>query len=166
MNEIRTPNHNDQVEHQIEIWKKTIEVQQHFNDIGIRIRNFALTLILAVFGATGLAIKENLSVDVFGIDCPFAILLLIAGLIGWGSLYLMDRYWYHRLLYGAVTHGIEIEKLIEDKVQGIGLSKTIKEESSFKRRGRSVFGSKTRMDVFYGVVAGFIILLIIGMICS
>ena len=27
---------------QIEIWKKIVDVQQHFNDLELRIRNFAL----------------------------------------------------------------------------------------------------------------------------
>ena len=28
----------------VEIWKKVIDVQQHFNDIELRIRNMAITL--------------------------------------------------------------------------------------------------------------------------
>ena len=34
----------------LEIWKKTIDVQQHFNDIELRIRNFALTAFTFIIG--------------------------------------------------------------------------------------------------------------------
>jgi hypothetical protein len=30
---------------QVEIWKKTVDVQQHFNDLELRIRNFALAVL-------------------------------------------------------------------------------------------------------------------------
>jgi FMN phosphatase YigB (HAD superfamily) len=47
----------------LEAWKKTIDVQQHFNDIELRIRNFAITLLVAVLGATAFAMKEHVWVD-------------------------------------------------------------------------------------------------------
>ena len=31
----------------VEAWKKTVDVQQQFNDIELRIRNYAITLLVA-----------------------------------------------------------------------------------------------------------------------
>src|ERR1019366_5191697 len=43
----------------VEIWKKTIDVQQHFNDLGMKVRNFGLTLLVGVLGGTALAVKDG-----------------------------------------------------------------------------------------------------------
>lgn len=36
----------------IEAWKKTIDVQQHFNTIEMQIRNIAVTVLTATIGAS------------------------------------------------------------------------------------------------------------------
>jgi hypothetical protein len=43
----------------IEAWKQTIQVQQHFNDLELRIRNYAITLLGALFGVAAYAFKEH-----------------------------------------------------------------------------------------------------------
>ena len=49
----------------VEIWKKVVDVQQHFNDIELRIRNFALALIGAFLAVAGYTAKENDFVEFF-----------------------------------------------------------------------------------------------------
>lgn len=87
----------------LEAWKQTIAVQQHFNDIELRIRNYAITLLGALFGVAAYAFKEH---------APWVIVegLLGASLILCYAFYFMDRHWYHRLLRGAVLHGQSIER--------------------------------------------------------
>jgi hypothetical protein len=86
----------------VEGWKKTVEVQQHFNDLELRIRNFAITFTAAVLGLVGWALKE-------GVDSFLPTGLLAIGTLGWVAFYLMDRHWYHRYLDAAVEHGRRIE---------------------------------------------------------
>ena len=86
----------------VEGWKKTVDVQQHFNDIELRIRNFAITFTAAVLGLVGWALKE-------GMDSFLPAGLLAIGTLAWVAFYLMDRHWYHRFLDGAVAHGQSIE---------------------------------------------------------
>jgi FMN phosphatase YigB (HAD superfamily) len=50
---------------QLEIWKKVVDVQQHFNDIEMRIRNVAVTIFGAIMGAVGFSIKEHVQISVF-----------------------------------------------------------------------------------------------------
>ena len=38
------------------------------------------------------------------------IFVPLLGLVGTSLFYFMDKHWYHRLLIGAVKHGIAIEK--------------------------------------------------------
>ena len=99
----------------IEVWKQTIQVQQHFNDIELRIRNYAITLLGAVFGVAAYAFKEHAPTGVI-------IGLLLGGLILSYAFYFMDRHWYHRLLIGSVKHGLFIEK---NAPQILGVTKAI-----------------------------------------
>ena len=108
----------DEAENMIEIWKKIVDVQMHFNTIELQIRNFAITLVVAVLGATSIAVKDHTSVNWRGGELNLAPLLLSCGLIGLLAFYLMDRFWYHRLLEGAVSQGIEIEKNLDKLLPG------------------------------------------------
>jgi hypothetical protein len=42
----------------LEVWKKTIDVQQHFNTIEMQIRNFAITVLTATIGAAGVVFNQ------------------------------------------------------------------------------------------------------------
>lgn len=133
------------------IWSKTIDVQQHFNDLELRIRNYAVTLLVAILGASAFALKEDLRLGVGGWNLSLAAALLSAGAFGWLAFYLMDRFWYHRLLYGAVKHGLSIEKRWGKELPDLGLTETIGDESPVSIFGKR-FRSTDRIDIFYGIV--------------
>lgn len=99
---------NELVKHYIELWKKTVEVQQHFNDLEWRIRGLALTSATFALGASGLAAKQGSSYH--GLSVGTCILLV--GLILWYGFYFADRYWYHSLLIGSVKQGSKLEEEI------------------------------------------------------
>jgi len=90
----------------LEAWKQTIATQMHFNDIAMRLRAFALTLVAAVLTA------DALSTGLQGYTAVVALLVV------WGAFYLMDRWWYHYLLLGAVLHG----SALEDRARDLGLT--------------------------------------------
>ena len=50
-------------------------------------------------------------------------------MVTWSAFYLMDRYWYHELLKGAVHHAQKIEDSLKDKVPEINLAHSIREQS-------------------------------------
>jgi hypothetical protein len=145
----------------VELWKKTVDVQQHFNDIEIRIRNLAISLLVAVVGGASLAITQG--------SLLLAVGILVAGLIGWGTFFLMDYLWYHRLLKGAVDEGLALEEELKKWLAITGLTHRILEASPFKMpdkrwalclRGKT-FHSKQKMKGFYGSIA---ILFIVGIL--
>ena len=86
---------------QIEMWKSVVEVQKHFNDIELRIRGLALTVLTFALGASAAAIKERTVVRIFGCDLQLASLVLVFGLAVWACFYFVDQIWYHRLLIGC-----------------------------------------------------------------
>lgn len=81
----------------------------HFNDLEMRVRNFYITVMTAIFGAAGFSLTDD-----YFLEAPFGFRVTIAFplfLLGWMAAYLfyiMDRHWYHRLLVGAVRAADEI----------------------------------------------------------
>jgi FMN phosphatase YigB (HAD superfamily) len=143
----------------IEIWKKCVDVQQHFNDLEMRIRNFAITVVGALIAAVAFTYQQGLSTPVFGYTVPTGLGLITAAIFAWASFFFMDRFWYHALLRGAVDHAGKIEKRYEQEIPGIGLGRTISEASGDVRFLGIKMNSSRRLEVFY--LAGFAMLLII-----
>jgi hypothetical protein len=135
---------------QIEIWKKIVDVQQHFNDLELRIRNFALVVTGAFLGLGGYAIKDAGTIRAFGVEVSIAGLVVFSAILPLFAFYFMDRLWYHRLLDGAVTAGIEAESYLNDLGYKVNLGSKISERSPFILWlvGKKIH-SKTKMDMFY-----------------
>jgi FMN phosphatase YigB (HAD superfamily) len=136
----------------VDMWKKTVDVQQHFNDLELRIRNYAVTVLAAMLGFAAYGIKENLRIVAFSHRTSMAEAVLIAAIVPWLAFYLMDRWWYHRLLYGAVQHGTAIENRWKSDIPEISLTESISRSSPFKILGRWQVRSTTKIDIFYGTV--------------
>ncbi len=149
----------------LEVWKKTIDVQQHFNDLELRIRNFAVTVLVAVLSGAGLAMREHFALKVFGAAIPLSAWLVGAGLIGWLAFYFMDRWWYHRFLVGSVKNGIVLERRLEGLIGEAKLTVTIGEESPFDLFGWRVH-SNAKMDLFYLTIGAMLLLIALGMFIS
>ena len=75
----------------------------------------------------------------------------------------MDRWWYHRLLQGAVNHAQHIENIIEKTEFGdlMSLSNSIRIASPFKLLGIIKIHSDTKIDLFYGIVLVVQVLIIV-----
>jgi len=144
----------------VEGWKKTVDVQQHFNDLELRVRNFAITFAAAVLGLVGWALKE-------GVDSVLPAGFLAIGTLGWIAFYLMDRHWYHRFLDSAVEHGRVIEHWLSTATgtEVFSLASGIKKASGIPlaRRTEGLWSSVVavfvkerklrshhRINVFYG----------------
>jgi hypothetical protein len=152
--------------HMLEAWKTSIEVQQHFNTLEMQIRNFAITVLTAVLGAAALSLGSEYRARMWlgRFEVPLASLIFFAGLVAWGAFYFMDRFWYHRLLRGAVSHAQAIEKALEKDLPGIGLSSAIAQASpvGFGRKKRWAIHSSGRLDIFYGFIAGIVLVLLVA----
>lgn len=131
-----------------EVWKVTIEVQKHFNDLGMRVRSIAITVLGAFLAGAGYALKEQKTVAFGSTQISLSGLILASALVCWGAFYVMDRLWYHRLLKAAVKHGVEVEEALKPTVPLIGLTRTINDESP-------LFGFRAghRLSIFYTSIA-------------
>ncbi|MGK7752844.1 MULTISPECIES: hypothetical protein [unclassified Roseovarius] len=149
----------------LELWKKTVDVQQHFNDLELRIRNFALIVVGALLALGGYAVRESVTVSILGISLSAAGLIIWSSLIPLAAFYFMDRWWYHRLLKGAVMAGIPLEAKLKEMGYPVALGEEISKSSPFEWRlwGRKGEGDETsfwkfpkrkmhseyKMDFFY-----------------
>lgn len=135
----------------VEAWKKTVDVQQHFNELELRIRNYAVTILAAMVGATVLVLKEGYAFTAFDRSIPVASVLLLGAACVWSTFYFMDRWWYHRLLYGAVRHGRFIEARLGRDLPEAGLTQEISRHSPMQVWPGKIRSTR-KMDIFYGAV--------------
>lgn len=115
----------------IDIWKYTISVQMHFNDMEMKVRNLFFTIIAAMLGLIGVVQGRTVAVHIFGFELNIsAIILILFSMMPISLLfYFIDRYWYHRLLVGAVKQCIEIENRYGAAMPDLLLGEKISKES-------------------------------------
>jgi len=123
----------------IDIWKTIVGVQQHFNDIEMRIRSMFVTVLVALIASIGFLMDKKLAFPVGIFNVQFATIVPLVGAVATYLFYFVDRYWYHRLLVGSVNHAIEIEKKYRDDIPELSLSDAIGKESPYKPRGITRF---------------------------
>jgi hypothetical protein len=132
----------------LEAWKQTIATQMHFNEIVMKLRGFALILVAAILTAESLSRASG------------GWLAVCAALISWGGFYLLDRWYYHYLLIGAVLHGEALERRAKElglalpgahdsQESVLGLTHRI---SKLNQEGWKVY-AKYKLDIYYAVIA-------------
>jgi MFS family permease len=153
-------------------WQTSLDVQQHFNDLELQIRNFAITLLVAVMGGTAFTLKEHYDIHIGDQTFSLAIVVLLAGVLGWLAFYFMDRHWYHRLLIGSVTHTIANIEVPFEHFAPLRLSRRIGDWSAImiwkldrpinKRTHWIEIHSTEKIDLFYSAGLFLFSLLIAG----
>ncbi len=108
---------------QLEVWEKVVDVQMHFNDLCLRIRSFAISILGVFLGSAAIAYRYAGDVEVFGYKFHTSAVFIAISIVVWVCFYIMDRFWYHELLKGAVHHGLILEESLKDKIPKIGLTR-------------------------------------------
>ena len=112
------------MEHLKDEWKTTIETQMHFNDLIIKFRSVVLSVFL-----TGLGVVFGLSkeMDSNGNLC----FILTIAFVFWFCCFLLDYFYYQKLLLGAVKHAEKFDENEFFRKKGLfGLTKSISFEIS------------------------------------
>lgn len=135
----------------LEVWKTTIDVQKHFNELGLRVRSIAVTVLGVFLGAAGYALQAPRTVGIMGEYVSLTGMILLAALVCWVAFFVMDRLWYHRLLKAAVKHGRKVEDVLKASIPCIGLTGTIDDASPLwgLRAGH-------RLSIFYGFIGALL----------
>ena len=101
----------DLLQLKLEIWKKIIDVQQHFNDVSLTLRSVAIPVLVGSIGGAGYAFLQG--------HALLALAVVAGGVLAWGGFFLMDRFWYHEFLRAAVEHGKDVETILQNDFGGI-----------------------------------------------
>jgi len=146
----------------MEEWKIVIQTQMHFNDMIMKIRTTGISIVLSVFGAAAYSLQfDNLYLKIFDFSFHGAVPIVSFGLVMMFSIFIIDYFYYFKMLLGAVDRGIEIDEAFKDRmINGVkmyGLTTKIGEKIG--RPGHS----KTVICVFYGItfLVGIIFLIVI-----
>lgn len=146
----------------VKIWDRVIQVQQHFNDLCLRIRTFSVAVLGGLLTAGAFAVKDGLSINIWWFEVPAALPILGIAFVAWAAFYMMDYYWYHQLLLGAVLHGDEIEKRHGTTLPELGLTQSISAQSTVTLPFRKKpMRSSDRLRLFYRT--GFALIAVIGL---
>lgn len=138
----------DKLDATLKVWDRTIEVQQHFNDIEITIRNYALTLFTAIVAGIGYLLEKHINIVFHHYIIPSSAIAALIGVLIMCSFYYMDKYWYHKLLVGSVMHAVQMEGALKADVPEITLTSTIGAYSPMKIF-RWTFKSEKKYYFFY-----------------
>lgn len=130
-------------------WKTVIETQMHFNDLIIRFRSIVLTVFITLVGASIALINVEIieKEEIIFLCLPIAVL--------WITAFMMDFFYYHRLLLGSVAQAVKFDESRLAKDYGLfGLTTSIK---------KSVHppASKIMVILFYGIPAISMLVLIL-----
>ncbi len=129
----------------ISIWEKVVDVQMHFNDLCLRIRNFAISILGVLLGAAAIAYRFAGHINIFSYKIPTASIFIAISIVVWLAFYLMDRYWYHELLKGAVHHAQKIEESLKATTPEIELANSIREQSHSSLK----MNAAKKLNIFY-----------------
>ncbi|MDZ4858902.1 MAG: hypothetical protein SGI88_07945 [Candidatus Hydrogenedentes bacterium] len=143
-----------------ELWKKYEEIAMHFNDLILKVRIQALGGVAAVIaillGLLGRK-KDEVEVSWGAFAAGFSLILAM-----WIAIWLLDFLYYYRLLRGAVSSIVDIERQTMEHPDGpaIRLSKGIEQAVWHKRWGQDRFyadpipegGIEWGIWLFYGIV--------------
>lgn len=130
---------------QISIWEKVVDVQMHFNDLCLRIRNFSISILGVLLGAAAIAYRFAGHISIFSYKIPTATIFIAISIVVWLAFYLMDRYWYHELLKGAVHHAQKIEISLREITPEIELANSIREQSHSSLK----MNAAKKLNIFY-----------------
>lgn len=130
MSDLELKRHEDamkleQLKLKVDIWKTVIDVQKHFNDLEMKVRNFGILILSAFIGAIGVSFNSGSEFIAFGYNHSVAAILALGASVVWLLFYFVDVYWYHPLLLGAVKKGLALEQEIASDLPNINLTETI-----------------------------------------
>ena len=117
----------------VEIWKRTIETQMHFNEMSTKSRQLGLTLVVAALGLSAVLLGRGddfsllINVCNSSIKLHAVVLILLASALGLYGVMQLDLGVYHQMLRGAVKFGEEFERenLVADLKTGLGLTEFV-----------------------------------------
>ena len=141
-------------EQKFKLWIEYEKIAMHFNGLIIQLRGRALagigiiTTFTALFLETGNNVLETGTNT--GANWEFLSVLSILLMLAWGAIFIIDYFYYNKLLSGAVKAIVKLEESTKSQKVPILMSREIE---------KSAGNSKGVMKWFYGTVFVLLVLL-------
>ena len=122
----------------------------HFNEMIMRARTTGVSVVMAVYGAAALAIGQypERFLKILGFQFHVSTAIIIFGISLLAGIFCIDKFYYYRLLLGAVERGEQIDKAFQDLTlcgtKPFGLTTAIIKKVSRRR-------AKVCLIIFYGI---------------
>jgi len=98
-----------------DLWVEYEKIAMHFNELLMQLRLRALAGVGAIGSIVGFIANDENGFDWGLVACVSFVLLLV-----WIAIWVIDKFYYARLLEGAVAEIIELEKNVE--VEGVKIN--------------------------------------------
>lgn len=147
----------------LEEWKTVIKTQMHFNDMLMKMRTTAVSIVLAVFGASAYSLQyDELTLTICNYSFHASVFVILFGLGMLVGVFFLDYFYYYKMLLGAVKRGEEIDEAYKDRqvdnTKIFGMTTMI--GKAIGKRGKA----KYYVWLFYGLVIALGIIFIIGVL--
>ena len=96
----------------VQRWRATLDTQMHFDDMLMRTRTTAGSIIVGVFGAAAVSIAEypQRLIQLPGKTVHIAAIIVAAGLMSLIAVFLLDYFYYFRMLLATVEQSQVLER--------------------------------------------------------
>lgn len=107
---------NDETKLILDEWKTVIETQMHFNEMIMTMRTTSVSVVLAVFSAAAYSLQFNMFINIGIKNVHVAFFIVLFGIFMHIGIFVIDYFYYYKMLLGAVERGYQIDNLYTDKI--------------------------------------------------
>ena len=147
----------------VQRWRTVIDTQMHFNDMLMRTRTAGVSIVITVFGAAavGLAQFPTRVITMPGASIHIAAIVILFGLLLLATLFVLDYFYFYRMLIAVVRHGEEMEAESRKPTAPIAFNLTCCISDCISRRRAAAV-----LLAFYGIpfVSGLIFLVYLALL--
>jgi hypothetical protein len=132
----------------VQRWRTVIDTQMHFNDMLMRTRAAGVSIVTAVFGAAAVALAQypDRLMIIPGTMLHIAALVIIFRLMLLATLFVLDYFYFYRMLLAVVQHAEEIEAESRQAKSPIAFDLTCRISDCISRKRAS-----SVLLMFYGI---------------
>ena len=156
-------NHLDYI---LQEYKIVIETQMHFNELIIKTRSMGISVVTVIYGAAAYSISviPDFFIKISTIELHPAFFIVLSGVSLGFVLFLLDYFYYYRMLLGAVIRGFQFDKLQINNSSHKFFGMNTEITKSVGDSKNSYLKSKLCVISFYGIIisTGVIFLFVIG----
>ncbi len=126
---------SDDKDRLLEVWKKAVDTQMHFNEMSGKSRQLGLTFVAAALGVAVVLLSrgDDFAISAWGWKLHVGVMLVLAAALALWGVRRLDLSVYHRMLRGAVTFGEDFERNYMSKIFTLekGMTQAISHYSRF-----------------------------------